>query len=275
MSRILDLRGQKWKSSRPGELTLFLPHHRPGLLSYHLEQSFVPASVGKEDGSSDARMLQLDVSGEMPALGDWRELGGLVLESREEIRSLGEIVTPAIPPPEIEIWSHGESKGSIYTHEKGDEGWRRRMEFGEFFTDRDLLLPFSVEVFFPSKRAREAHHKAWSKCLLDPFTGEDHSEALEKAKQTTDGWTLRYQGEVSFTLFCYAPINTADPIGWAQSLARRELNLQQFGISHVNGGDWYGKGFKPEDGVSEQGRLVILDPAPPPPRPSHEGEPRD
>jgi hypothetical protein len=70
---------------------------------------------------------------------------------------------------------------------------------------------------------------------------------------------LSFEGRVEFReIFCSVPINSAQPLEWAGQLARRELAVEQFGpCTLTDAGHPAGK-YKPNDGISETGRLVVL-----------------
>jgi hypothetical protein len=54
------------------------------------------------------------------------------------------------------------------------------------------------------------------------------------------------------------PINSAQPVEWARKLARRELAVEQFGPATLTDLDHSAGNYKPNDGISETGRLVVL-----------------
>jgi hypothetical protein len=172
--------------------------------------------------------------------------------------TLGEEVSPAMEGPEIDIWSWGDGSESIHTHAK--DGWETRLEFKELIENHDgPLFICELEAFFPSERARKASAELWMK----EFLGQGDFSDLEKAKMIEEGWRLRYRGRLLFGhANCMVPLNTSDPIGWAQRVAARELGIKEFGLCQVNGGKSDGS-WKPDDGVTAHGRLVLVSPMTP------------
>jgi hypothetical protein len=255
MDSLLNFCGQHWKPQNDGELTLFLPKQtRDGSSIYfHADLKFVPPWLEEEDLTSEYRILYVSLQGRFPALDDWRDLAGFTMESREETTVFGETVAPAMSGPEIEIWSAGmRGAGGIHSH--ASAGWDTKLTFGEFQGD-GFALPCELEAFYPSARARQAQLDLW----MQSFFGEGSPEDWEAEEQLQEGWRFHYSGRVRFdTVSCTVPINTSNPIGWAQSLARRELRMTEFGPPRVNGGHITDGTFKPEDGIGAQGRLVIL-----------------
>ena len=74
-----------------------------------------------------------------------------------------------------------------------------------------------------------------------------------------EGDQLSFEGRVEFReIFCSVPINSAQPVGWARQLARRELAVEQFGPCTLHDADHSTGKYKPKDGISETGRLVVL-----------------
>ncbi len=59
-------------------------------------------------------------------------------------------------------------------------------------------------------------------------------------------------------LRCGVPINSAQPLEWARQLARRELAVEQFGPCTPTDADHLAGKYNPKDGISETGRLVVL-----------------
>jgi hypothetical protein len=225
---------------------------------FHADFTFVPPWLEDEDYESEHRTMNVMVNGSFPGLNNWRDLEGYGLESREAIVTLGEEVSPEMEGPEIQIWSSGKGTGSIHTHAK--DGWETRLDFKELIEDEHgPLFICEVEAFFPSERARKASVELWMK----EFFGETDFSDLEKARIVEEGWRLNFCGRLRFGhASCSVPLNTSDPIGWAQRLATRELAIKEFGLCRVNGGESDGS-WKPADGVTANGRLVLVSPMTP------------
>ena len=249
---------QTWKPRQDGELILFLPPHERRGISFDATFEFVPPWLEDEDSESEHRTMRLVVDGAIAGLKDWRELVGFVVEAQED-EDLGEKAGMPIMrgEPEIEIWSSGRGgAASIHTHAR--DGWETRVRFEEMAEDEPYTFVCEVEAFFPSERARKAAGELFVKELFGVLDFDDE----EKAKLLEEGWRFRYRGRVRLDeLYCKVPLNTDDPIGWAQRMAERELGMKRFGFSRVSGGGMDGS-FKPEDGVSSNSneRLVLLAP---------------
>src|SRR5438128_1006066 len=116
MDTEFNLCGQKWKPVLGEGLRFFLAHSglRQEYLQFSIELKFVPPWLDDEDFQSEHRTLYVDIEGELPQLGDWRELAGFELEGKEAVTVLDEVVIPGLNAPEIDIWSCGH--GPIHTH---------------------------------------------------------------------------------------------------------------------------------------------------------------
>ncbi len=250
----LHFNRQTWKPVRDGELTLFLPASAAYGVSFDASFTFVPPWLEEEDFESEHRKLYLTLHGYFPDLTDWRELEGGELESREAIEVMGEQVAAGARGPEIEIWSAGKGAASIHTHAR--DGWETRLKVDEPVADDGYTFLCEVEAFFPSERAREVCAELWMQELMGQLDFDDE----EKARLLEEGWRFRYRGRLSLEqVHCVVPLNTTDPIGSAQRMARRDLAMKQFGFCQVNGGNLDGS-YKPEHGVCANGRLVLLSP---------------
>ena len=252
---MLDFCGQKWKPQKDGDLTLFLPRKARGELYFDCNFSFVPPWLEDEDYDSEHRTLNVDVRGYIPPVDDWQALAGVELETREAIELPGGTMVPGMEGPAIKIWSSGGtgSAASIHTHAR--DGWETRLKLVDF-AESIYVFDCEVEAFYPSQRAREAS----AELVFKEFIGESDWQDWEKKKLLEEGWRFSYTGRLRLEhLSCTVPLNTPDPIGWAQAMARRELKMTRFGFSYVCGGELDGR-FKPEDGVTPQGRLVLLAP---------------
>ncbi len=74
-----------------------------------------------------------------------------------------------------------------------------------------------------------------------------------------DRLQLFFEGRIEFReIICSVPINSAQPLEWARQLARRELALEQFGQCTLIDADHTAGKYKTTDGISETGRLVVL-----------------
>ena len=58
--------------------------------------------------------------------------------------------------------------------------------------------------------------------------------------------------------FAACPSTARNPLEWARQLARRELAVEQFGPCTLTDADHPAGKYKPKDGISETGRLVVL-----------------
>ena len=263
MDRILDLSGQRWKQRRENNLEFFLYHApRTPFVSLDIEIMFVPAWMDDDDYESEHRALYLEIDAQMPRTGNWRDIIGRRLEfQRALVNEKGEVVERAPSAPEMEVWSLGTGVNSFYTH--GKDFWHTCVTFGEPKAENPFELPISVEAFHPSKGAREARMDLLHDEVAE-FLGQPMPYKPERDARLKEGWWLRYTGSVEFIkVFCNVPVNAADPVGWAKKLTQRELGLTEFGNWHVNGADDWSETFKPEDGVTENGRLVLLNPLSP------------
>lgn len=250
----LHFNGQTWKLRREGELTLFLPTHPRFGTSFHLEFDFVPSWFDCEDDDSEHRKMQVAAHGYFPELKKWDELPGCEVMAREAVEVGGEVVSPSMEGPEIEIWSHGEGAGSIHTH--AQHGWETRLKMEDFAGDSSHSFVCELEAFFPSERARALS----SELYVKEFFGELDADDREKAKLLEEGWRFQYRGIVELENFsCTVPLNTNDPVGWAKKMVEREMGMDRFGWCRVNGGDFDGN-YKPEDGIVAHGRLVLISP---------------
>jgi hypothetical protein len=70
---------------------------------------------------------------------------------------------------------------------------------------------------------------------------------------------LSFEARVEFgEIFYSVPINSAQPLELARKLARRELAVELFGQSTLHDADHTAGKYKPKDGISETGRLVVF-----------------
>ncbi len=130
--------------------------------------------------------------------------------------------------------------------------WETDLKFGERHGHE---FEFSLEAIKPSERA--------SKFKVDlhvkEFFGQPLPPDWELPEWINEGDRLSFEGRVEFReIFCSAPINGAQPLEWAKQLARRELAVEQFGLCTLTDADHPAGKYKPKDGISETGRLVVL-----------------
>ena len=265
MANFLEFAGQRWKQSGYNELAFFLDHSRlrTGRVSFMTTISFVPPWVEEEDlWRAEYRSLQLCIHGGKKQPGSWRAFLGSPIEyvpaeEDEEGRAIG----PPIYAPDISLTSLGPGGSSYFVHAK--DFCEVKVTLEELPPEDSYELSLKVEGFQPSQRAIEARVQLnmykWLQALGEALPSEEELEA-----RLEEGRWLHYEDTVHFEqISCTVPLNIADPIRWAQNMARRELGVTEFGMCQVNGGDWQTGKFKPEDGVTEGGRLVLLSPATP------------
>ena len=261
MDSFLEFAGQRWKQRGQKELTFFLRHSRviPGRVSFNVTICFVPPWLEDDDLSSEHRSMQLHIHGAKLHPRSWRAFLGQRLEfvPPEEDEN-GRPIGSGIMAPDVTLVSCGKGVDSVFFHAK--EFWDVGVTLGEPPPDDSFLLPITVEGFQPSQRAKAAQANLflyhWLKALGEPLPSEE-----ELKTRLEEGRWLRYEGTVYFEhISCSVPVNTADPIGWAKAMAKRELGMTEFGRCEVLGGHWENETFKPEDGVNESGRSVILSP---------------
>ncbi len=244
---------QTWKPQSDGELTLFLPSRPRYGTAFHADFTFVPPWVDEEDFEAEYRRMYVSLNGNFPEGMHWDDLEGFTAEVREVEPTSGPAVCTQTDEPEIQIWSSGQGAGSIHTH--AQDGWRTRLSLEEFAEGEPHTFICTVEAFFPSARAREVMSELWFQQF---FGGEDFTDP-EREKLLEEGWRFSYRGRLTLeNLSCTVPVNAA-PVPFAQAMAARELGMKEFGFCRVNGGALDGS-YKPEDGVSESGRLVVLSP---------------
>jgi hypothetical protein len=250
----LDFCGQKWRPSRPAELTLFLGPDtgRKEHFSFCLQAQFVPLWLEDMDCHSLHRTFVLDMDGFIYDVPDYRQLPGTVVAGREAIWSQRQLVQEWRSAPHLSLWSMG--PGGIHHH--AQDGWNITLTFGDW-AGTDYELNYEVLAFFPGERARAANDEL---CQLESAC-EDIADDDPRWAVLEEGWQFRHQGVLRLDqLSVTAPVNAADPIGWAKAIARRRLQLNDFGFCKVNGGDYDGS-FKLTDGLGRNGRLVRLHPA--------------
>ena len=131
--------------------------------------------------------------------------------------------------------------------------WETDLKFGE---RHGREFEFSLEALRRSERASkfrmDCHLKEFFKQPVPPDW-----ELPEWINEVDD--ELSFEGRIEFgEIFCSVPINSAQPLEWARQLARRELAVEQFGPCTLTDADHSAGKYKPKDGISETGRLVVL-----------------
>jgi hypothetical protein len=244
MSGCLQINSQKWKLRGSDGLKLFLPRQRlDSSIYFRTDWSFVPPEVDAATVPADAPALRLRLIGYAPGLRDWRDLENLFLGYHEEIE--GDEPSEA-RGPDMWIFQPGETTDPLYAY------WETDLKFGE---RRGNEFEFSLEAYRPSERA--------SKFKMDRHLKEFFMQSVppdwELPEWINEGDRLSFEGRVELReIFCSAPINSAQPLEWARQLARRELAVEQFGPGNLIDTDHSAGKYKPNDGISETGRLVVF-----------------
>jgi len=244
MSGCLQINSQKWNLWGSDGLKLFLPRERRDTCIYfQTDWSFVPAELASATVPANAHKLRLRLIGFVPGLRDWRDLENLFLGYHEPIDGKE---LPDTRGPDIWIWPPGETKPLRFGH------WETDLKFGE---RHGREFEFSLEAIIPSERAS----KFRKDCNLKEFFKQPVPtdwELPEWINEVDD--QLSFAGRVEFReILCSVPINSAQPLDWARQLARRELAVEPFGTGTLSDVSHSGK-YKPTDGISETGRLVVL-----------------
>jgi hypothetical protein len=243
MSRYLQINSQKWKLCGSDGLKLFLPRERRDRCIYfQTDWSFVPPEVEAATVPADAPKLRLRLIGWVPGLRDWRDLENLYLGYSEPIDGKE---LPDTRGPDIWIWQPGETAPLRFG------AWETDLKFGERHGHE---FDFTLEAYCRSERASkfrmDCHLKEFFKQPLPPDW-----EQPEWIDEKDDEFS--FEGRVEFReIFCSVPINSAQPLKWAQQLSRRELAVEEFGPCSVHEKDCPDK-FKLSD-VGHTGRVVVL-----------------
>ena len=245
MSGCLQINSQKWNLCGSDGLKLFLPRqHRDGSIYFETDWSFVPNEVEAATAPADAPKLRLRLIGHVPGLRDWRDLENLFLGYHEPVDG-NEL--PDTRGPDIWIWPPGETKPLRFGH------WETDLKFGE---RHGHDFEFSLEALILSERASQYRMDCGLKQFFQQPVPPDW-EQPEWANEVDD--ELSFAGRVEFReILCSVPINSAKPLELAQQLARRELAVEQFGLCSLTDPDHSAGKYKPNDGISETGRLVVL-----------------
>ena len=244
MSGCLQINSQKWKLWGSDGLKLFLPRERrESAIYFQTDWSFVPPEVDAATVPADAPKLRLRLIGYVPGLRDWRDLENLFLGYHERI-DVNE--TSETRGPDLWIFQPGATTDPEFAK------WETDLKFGERHGHE---FDFSLEALKPSERA--------SKFKVDlhvkEFFGQPLPADWELPEWINEGDQLNFEGRVEFReIFCSAPINGARPLEWDKQLARRELAVEQFGLCTLNDPDHSAGKYKSTDGISETGRLVVL-----------------
>jgi hypothetical protein len=244
MSGCFQINSQKWNLCGSEGLKLFLPRARlDSAIYFQTDWSFVPPGVDAATVPADAPKLRLRLIGWVPGLRDWRDLENLFLGYGEPIdgREL-----PDTRGPDIWIWPPGITDPLRF----GD--WETGLKFGE---RRGHEFDFTLEGLARSERASKFRREN----AVKEFFGQPLPPDWEQPEWINEGDQVSFEGRVEFReIFCSVPINSPQPLEWATQLARRELAVEQFGHCSVHGGEYPAGKYKPEDGISETGRLVVL-----------------
>jgi hypothetical protein len=245
MSGCLQINSQKWNLCGTDGLKLFLPRqHHDNCIYFETDWSFIHPEAAAADGPASESRLRLRLIGFVPGLRDWRDLENLFLGYHEPADGKE---LPDTRGPDIWIWPPGETKPLRFG------SWETDLKFG---ARHGLEFEFSLEASILSERASkfrmDCHMKEFFQQPVPP-----EWEMPEWANEVDD--ELSFAGRVEFReILCSAPINGAQPLVWAQKLARRELAVEQCGPGILIDADHADGKYKPTDGISETGRLVVL-----------------
>ena len=242
---ILQLNAQKWTLSGSDGLKLFLPRqHADGSIYFQTEWTFISPEMAATAVPPEAPKLRLRLIGYVPGLRDWRDLENVYLGYREPAEGKQ---FPDTRGPDMWIWPPGETKPLRYGH------WETNLKFGE---RKGLEFEFSLDASILSERATKYRMECHMKEFFQQPLPADW-ERPEWADEVED--ELSFGGRVEFQeLFCSVPINSAQPIEWARKSALRELAIEQSGAATLADPDHVADNYKPNDGISETGRLVVL-----------------
>lgn len=250
MNGCLQLNSQSWKLRGSDGLKLFLPRqHRDGSIYYETDWTFVPPDVDVATLPADAPQLRLRLIGFVPGLRDWRDLENLFLGYHEPIDgkepSDGDDA-PDTRGPDMWLWLPGETKALRYG------SWETDLKFGE---RRGREFEFSLEALCPSERAS----KFKMDCHLKEFFQQPLPPDWELPEWINEGDKLSFEGRVEFReIFCSVPINSPHPLELASQMARRELAAEEFGPGILSDAGHPDGRYKPNEGISETGRLVVF-----------------
>lgn len=244
MSGCLQINSQKWNLWGSDGMKLFLPREiRESAIYFQTDWSFVLPEVEAATVPADAPKLRLRLIGHVPGLRDWRDLENLFLGYHERIDSDEPSETRG---PDLWIFQPGATTDPEFAK------WETDLKFGE---RHGYEFEFSLEAYRPSERVS----KFKVDCAVKEFFQQPVPPDWELPEWINEGDQLSFEGRVAFReIFCSAPINGARPLEWARQLARRELAVEQFGLCTLNDADHPAGKYKPQDGISQTGRLVVL-----------------
>jgi hypothetical protein len=248
MNDVLQFNSQQWKLWRSEGLNLFLPRSTEfDRVYFDAEWTFVRPEVTHETFTFKQPQFHLSVIGCVPDFHDWRDLANRTLadngdsddDSDDELNLLCGGPDLFAYPPDADPKTR-------------PDGWGTQLSFG----GRDEYeFEFEMEASRLSDRAHEANRTLQVKQLL----GEKLPPDWEGRDWLDEGDRLTFSGRIRLEeILCNVPINTGQPIEWAKQLTRKELKFEEFGFCNVNGGDHFSGKFKPDDGIGEEGRLVVL-----------------
>jgi hypothetical protein len=244
MNGCLQINSQKWKLFGSDGLKLFLPRQKlDNSIYFQADWSFVPPDVEVATVSADAPKLRLRLIGFVPGLRDWRDLENLFLGYHEPIDGKE---LPDTRGPDMWIFQPGATTDPEYGK------WETDLKFGG---RHGCEFDFTLEALKPSERASKFKVEQHTKEFFQQPTPPD----WELPEWINEGDQLSFEGRVELKeIFCSTPINSAQPIEWATQLARRELAVEQFGPCTLSDASHPAANYKPTDGISDTGRLVVL-----------------
>ncbi len=244
MSGCLKINSQSWKLLGSDGLKLFLPRQRlDNSIYFQTDWSFVPPEVDAATVTTDTPKLRLRLIGFVPNLRDWRDLENKYLAFQEQTDSED---SPVALGPDMWIFQPGETEPLRFGH------WATDLKFG---ARHGLKFEFTLEALARSERAA----KFKTDCAVKEFFNQPETPEWELPEWINEGDQLSFAGRIEFReIFCSVPINSVQPIELAKQLARRELAMEQFGPVILSDADHPADNYKPTDGISETGRLVVL-----------------
>lgn len=246
MDELLQLNSQNWKLWSSDGLKLFLPRSKNGgRIYFTADWRFVHPDITDDNFSFNTAKLATQVTCSVPDLRDWHDLAGCVLGGNDANEDDDNFCCHG---PDLFVYQPKQDE------EKRPDCWDTKFTFG---ARNDYEFEFEMTAFRPSDRASEFRRDYQVNQLL----GKPVPPEWELPDWLDEGDTLSFNGKICLQkIFCTVPINCSRPIEWAKQMARKELNMHEFGFCHVNGGDYCNGQFKPHDGVGGEGRLVLLEP---------------
>ena len=240
----LQINSQKWNLWGSDGMKLFLPREtRESAIYFQADWSFVPPEVEAATVPAGAPKLRLRLIGYVPGLRDWRDLENLFLGCHERIDRDEPSETRG---PDLWLFQPGANADPEFAK------WETNLKFGE---RHGYEFEFTLEALRRSERAS----KFRVDCAVKEFFQQPLPPDWELPEWINEGDQLSFEGRVEFReIFCSVPINGARPLEWAKQLSRRELAVEQFGLCTLNDADHAAGKYKPTDGISQTGRLVVL-----------------